>query len=94
MLLPEWWGRGYATEAVRGVLGWARDRTPDASVLICTQLANERSMAVAQRLGSSEVDIRISLVQASVPYLARRFRRPLTRLAGLVDAELPAGRRR
>ena len=56
MLLPEWWGRGYATEAVRGVLGWARDRTPDASVLICTQLANERSMAVAQRLGFSEVD--------------------------------------
>jgi RimJ/RimL family protein N-acetyltransferase len=55
-LLPQWWGMGCATEAVRGVLGWARDWTSDSSVLICTQLANRRSMAVAQRLGFGEVD--------------------------------------
>ena len=55
-LLPEWWGMGYATEAVRGVLGWARDWTSDSLVLICTQLANERSIAVAQRLGFSGAD--------------------------------------
>jgi RimJ/RimL family protein N-acetyltransferase len=55
-LLPQWWGMGYATEAVRGVLGWARDWTPDPAVLICTQVVNRRSMAVAQRLGFREVD--------------------------------------
>lgn len=54
-LLAEWWGMGYATEAVGPVLGWARDATSDSEVLLCTQLANERSMAVAQRLGFREV---------------------------------------
>ena len=49
-LLPEWWGVGYATEAVRGVLDWARDYTPDPEVLLCTQVTNERSMALARRL--------------------------------------------
>lgn len=55
-LLPDWWGMGFASEAVLAVLGWVRDCTPDPDVLLCTQLANERSMALARRLGFSKVD--------------------------------------
>ena len=55
-LLPRWWGMGYATEAVRAALAWARVATSETNVLLCTQVANVRAMAVAQRLGFTELD--------------------------------------
>jgi RimJ/RimL family protein N-acetyltransferase len=55
-LLPDWWGMSYATEAVLEVLDWARACTPDPEVLLCTQVTNERSMALARRLRFREID--------------------------------------
>ncbi len=53
--LPEHWGHGYAAEAVAAVLDWAADNLDDRDVILCTQLANERSLRLAQRLGFTEV---------------------------------------
>ena len=54
LLLPQFWGRGYASEAVRAVLDWAGESLPDRDVVICTQVANERSLRLAKRLGFTE----------------------------------------
>jgi RimJ/RimL family protein N-acetyltransferase len=54
--LPAFWGRGWASEAVGAVLARAWDQLPDEPVLLCTQLANERSLALAMRLGFREVE--------------------------------------
>lgn len=43
LLLPQFWGRGYATEAVEAVLGWAETNLGDSEVILCTQTANARS---------------------------------------------------
>lgn len=51
LLLPEHWGRGFAAEAVRGVLGWAAVNTSDDHVIAVTQAANTRSRGVLDRLG-------------------------------------------
>lgn len=56
MLLPEAWGRGYATEACAAALGWFADAFPGEPVLLCTQTANDRSMRLAAKLGFTEVD--------------------------------------
>lgn len=53
--LPAHWARGYATEAVTAVLDWAATSLPDHDVIVCTQLANERSLRLARRLGFREV---------------------------------------
>lgn len=55
-LLPGWWGRGYATEAVSTALDWIAGAADESLVVLCTQTANTRSMALALRLGFSEVD--------------------------------------
>jgi RimJ/RimL family protein N-acetyltransferase len=52
--LAEYWGQGYATEAVRAVLTWVAPLIRDTDVILCTQVANERSLRLAGRLGFSE----------------------------------------
>jgi RimJ/RimL family protein N-acetyltransferase len=56
VLLPDYWGKGYAQEAVRMVLAWAATVLPDAQVIAVTQTANNRSIALLKRLGFSEVE--------------------------------------
>jgi len=53
--LPSHWGQGYATEAVTAVLDWAAQSLADHDVIVCTQLANERSLRLAHRLGFREI---------------------------------------
>lgn len=55
-LLPAHWGNGYATEAVTAAFEWAADVLPDQGIVLCTQLANERSRRLALRLGFTEVE--------------------------------------
>ncbi len=54
-LLPVYWGRGYAHEAVEAVLGWVRAAFPNEPVLLCTQTANARALKLAARLGFRQV---------------------------------------
>ena len=49
------WGHGYAAEAGEAVLAWAAARF-DEPVVVCTQVANTRSRALAERLGFSELE--------------------------------------
>lgn len=42
-------------EAVSGVLAWAATTLPDTTVVLCTQVANERSVRLAQRRGFVEL---------------------------------------
>ena len=50
-LAREHWGRGYATEAARAVLAWARRHLEVEEIVSFTVTANERSRAVMRRLG-------------------------------------------
>jgi RimJ/RimL family protein N-acetyltransferase len=56
LLLAPYWGRGLASEAVVAVLAWTWGQFPGEPVLLCTQVANERSMALARRLGFKETE--------------------------------------
>lgn len=56
MFLPQAWGRGYAGEACAAALGWFATAHPGASVVLCTQIANDRSMRLAAKLGFTEVE--------------------------------------
>jgi RimJ/RimL family protein N-acetyltransferase len=49
------WGHGYAAEAGAAVLGWSDERFGEP-VVLCTQTANVRSVALAERLGFAEVE--------------------------------------
>ena len=51
LLLPEYWGQGFATEAARAVMQLAFGPLEAQSVLIGCDEANHRSAGVAQRLG-------------------------------------------
>ena len=53
-LLPEWTGRGYATEAAAAAINWAWSHTDDPSMIAVTQTANQRSLALLHRLGFVE----------------------------------------
>lgn len=48
------WGHGYATEAATAVLAWA-DAVLGEPIVLCTQSANAKSLALAARLGFTEV---------------------------------------
>jgi RimJ/RimL family protein N-acetyltransferase len=48
------WGHGYATEAAARVLAWS-DACLGEPVVVCTQVANARSRALAARLGFTEL---------------------------------------
>ncbi|MEV0528669.1 GNAT family N-acetyltransferase [Streptomyces sp. NPDC050439] len=56
MVLPEAWGCGYAAEACAAALDWFADAFPGEPVVLCTQIANNRSMRLAVKLGFSEVE--------------------------------------
>lgn len=45
------WGNGYATEGARAALNWAFENDLLDRVVSCVQVGNERSTAVAERLG-------------------------------------------
>jgi RimJ/RimL family protein N-acetyltransferase len=49
------WGHGYAAEAGAAVLGWSDERFGEP-VVLCTQTANVRSVALAERLGFLDVE--------------------------------------
>jgi RimJ/RimL family protein N-acetyltransferase len=55
-LLPVYWGEGYASEAVAAALASVWGQFPSEPVVLCTQVANERSMALARRLGFEEAE--------------------------------------
>lgn len=50
-LAHDCWGKGYATEAARATLDWARDNCSDRLVVAITTVANKGSRAVMERLG-------------------------------------------
>ncbi|MGH3350299.1 MAG: GNAT family N-acetyltransferase [Nocardioides sp.] len=54
--LPTSWGRGLATEATQAALGWISATLPGEPVVLTTQVANERSLRLARRLGFVEVE--------------------------------------
>jgi RimJ/RimL family protein N-acetyltransferase len=56
MFLPEAWGRGYAAEACAAALEWFADVLPGEPVVLCTQIANDRAMRLAAKLGFTEVE--------------------------------------
>ncbi len=47
-----WWGRGYATEACRAMLGVAFDRVGLARTVSVTERANHASIQLLERLGA------------------------------------------
>ena len=49
------WGHGYAAEAGEAVLAWASARFSEP-VVVCTQATNTRSLALAARLGFTELE--------------------------------------
>lgn len=53
-LKPEAEGQGYASEAARAALGWAKGRV--APLVSYINVDNQRSMALAQRLGAQRDD--------------------------------------
>ncbi len=54
-LLPQYWGRGYAQEAVTTALSWAFATTEASRIIAVTQTANEPSCRLALRLGMQRV---------------------------------------
>ncbi len=55
-LLPEFWGHGYAREAVIRVLAWAWENTDAAHVVAITQSANAASVRLLEVVGMQVVD--------------------------------------
>lgn len=53
-ILAAFRGNGYATEAVRGLLGWARSTGEVGAVIACVRTDNAASLAVLDRLGGFE----------------------------------------
>ena len=49
------WGQGYATEAARASLAWARQNLDCPSVIAITVASNRRSWALMERLGMNRV---------------------------------------
>ncbi|MDX1546742.1 MAG: GNAT family N-acetyltransferase [Rhodothermales bacterium] len=49
--LPAYWSKGYASEAARAVLGFARETLGLHRILAITSVENEASMALLRKLG-------------------------------------------
>ncbi len=56
LILPEFWGHGYATEACAVALDWFADALPAEPVALVTQTANRPSVRLAEKLGFTEVE--------------------------------------
>jgi RimJ/RimL family protein N-acetyltransferase len=56
MFLPQAWGCGYAAEACAAALSWFAGALPGEPVVLCTQIANDRAMRLAAKLGFTEVE--------------------------------------
>ncbi|MEU6844400.1 GNAT family N-acetyltransferase [Streptomyces sp. NPDC046716] len=56
LFLPRAWGSGYAAEACTAALDWLAEVLPDEPVVLTTQTANTRSLALAALLGFTEVE--------------------------------------
>ncbi|MFJ9939634.1 GNAT family N-acetyltransferase [Streptomyces erythrochromogenes] len=54
--LPQAWGRGYAAEACAAALDWFAAARPAEPVVLCTRIANDRSLRLAAKLGFTEVE--------------------------------------
>ncbi len=50
-LLPDFWGKGFVTEAARAVLGLGFEHTEIVRVIASTDTPNQRAVQVMQRLG-------------------------------------------
>jgi len=50
-LASDCWGQGYATEAARASVEWARAHCPDRVLVAITSVGNRASRAVMERLG-------------------------------------------
>ena len=50
------WGQGYAFEACTAVVEWVWATTDEAEVIAVTQTANQRSLALLERLGFKETE--------------------------------------
>jgi len=72
-LLPEYWGRGYATEAARASLRWAHDELGRDHVLSFIKPDNARSIAVVERLGGRPAG---TIVVRGVPCVSYRVSCP------------------
>jgi RimJ/RimL family protein N-acetyltransferase len=56
VFLPEAWGHGYAREACEAAIEWFATAFPGEPLVLCTQVANERSMRLAAKLGFIEAE--------------------------------------
>lgn len=54
-LLPEFWGKGYATEAARACLNYAKDELKLKEIVSFTSLPNKRSEHVMQKIGMTRI---------------------------------------
>lgn len=54
-LLPEFWGKGYATEAAKACLNYAKDELKLNKVVSFTSLPNKRSEQVMQKIGMTRI---------------------------------------
>lgn len=55
-LIPEYWGRGYATEAAEGALAYAFNELKVPKIVAFTPVANQKSRRVMEKLGMSLAD--------------------------------------
>lgn len=56
MLLPDAWGRGYATEACAAAIAWFRAAAPNEPLVVSTQVANTASRRLIEKLGFTEIE--------------------------------------
>ncbi|WP_431247606.1 GNAT family N-acetyltransferase [Leifsonia xyli] len=56
MLLPRAWGHGYATEACAAAIEWFTAAAPDEPLVVSTQVANEASLRLIEKLGFEEIE--------------------------------------
>ena len=73
-LLPEYWGRGLATEAAKQVCDYAFGELNFARIEVAMDVPNERSIAVAERLGMSRLDGLVQRPEGTVFYGIERDR--------------------
>lgn len=67
-LLPEFWGKGYATEAAIACLNYAKDELKLREIVSFTSLPNKRSEHVMQKIGMARIkEFNHPLVESSHP---------------------------